>query len=601
MGIVTMEDLGASRSQSEYRGGNLSGLPLLIIVSAAFAMVLPFCFLGIPSGHDFEFHLNSWIEVLNQWRQGVVYPRWAALAHHGYGEPRFIFYPPASWILGAALGAVLPWKVVPAAYVWLALTLSGCSMFLLARRWLSRQDAIFAAALYVANPYYVVIVYWRSAFAELLAAAVLPLLLLFMLKMEERDWKAIVPLALIVAAVGLTNAPAAVMVNYSIALLAVVFAVRRRSPKVCLYTAAAVLLGTALAALYLFPASQERGWVNIAQVLSLGVRPQDNFLFTTITDADHNRFNRLVSLIGTAEVAVLAIAACFAHKQRREPLNIWWTLLTWGGASALLMFSASAVLWTHLPLLRFLQFPWRWLLGVNVTLAVLLTMAWKQWLWRGLAFLFMLGILIFGWQRVQAPWWDNARNVADMVYQQQSGAGYEGTDEYVPAGADPYNTRLEAPKVASDNGGPLRVHVEQWSPERKVFAVDAGQPSKLVLRLFNYPAWRAEVNGRQVETETEDDTGQMLIPIAAGENRVRITFIRTWDRTVGGIVSLVTAVGLLLWVPFDLSFRGSKRRGICSSGRSKTADPSLSASLGGRPSVSAKPLAMTTINIQSGR
>ena len=137
-------------------------------MAVAFLVILPFFFLGSPSGHDFEFHLNSWMEVLSQWKQGIIYPRWAALAQYGYGEARFIFYPPVSWTLGAALGALLPWKAVPGAYIWLALTLSGFSMFLLARRWLDRRDAIFAAAFYTANPYFIVIVYWRSAFAELL-------------------------------------------------------------------------------------------------------------------------------------------------------------------------------------------------------------------------------------------------------------------------------------------------------------------------------------------------------------------------------------------------------------------------------------------------
>jgi hypothetical protein len=63
-----------------------------------------------------------------------------------------------------------------------------------------------------------------------------------------------------------------------------------------------------------------------------------------------------------------------------------------------------------------------------------------------------------------------------------------------------------------------------------------------VLRLFNYPAWRVEVNGQGVATSTQDVTGQMLIPVQSGENRVQITFIRTWDRTAGGIVSVVTAL-----------------------------------------------------------
>ena len=59
-----------------------------------------------------------------------------------------MLYPPASYGHSERrVGALLPWKAVPGAYVWLALTLSGCSMFLLARRWLDRRDAIFAAAL----------------------------------------------------------------------------------------------------------------------------------------------------------------------------------------------------------------------------------------------------------------------------------------------------------------------------------------------------------------------------------------------------------------------------------------------------------------------
>src|SRR5437588_2747194 len=220
-------------------------------------------------------------------------------------------------MLGAALVALLPWKAVPSAYICIVLTLSGCSMFLLARRWLNRRDALFAAALYAANPYYIVIVYWRSAFAELLAGALLPLLLLYVLQLEERGRRAIIPLALIIAAAWLTNAPSAVMVNYSVALLVVVVAITRRSARILVYGGTAVLLGAALAAFYVFPAAYEAKWVNISEVLAPGVRPQDNFLFTTINDADHNRFNLLVSLVAMAEIIVLAVATFFSLRWRR--------------------------------------------------------------------------------------------------------------------------------------------------------------------------------------------------------------------------------------------------------------------------------------------
>src|ERR1700734_2729235 len=80
----------------------------LLLASVGIA-VLPLAWRGTSCGHDFDFHLESWMEVVRQWHQGLLYPHWAASANYGAGEPRFVFYPPLSWLLGAALGAALPW------------------------------------------------------------------------------------------------------------------------------------------------------------------------------------------------------------------------------------------------------------------------------------------------------------------------------------------------------------------------------------------------------------------------------------------------------------------------------------------------------------
>jgi 6-pyruvoyl-tetrahydropterin synthase related domain len=532
-------------------GGPLFGFPILTIMVTALALFLPTVFFGIPSGHDFEFHMNSWMEVLGQWRLGILYPRWAALAHFGYGEARFIFYPPVSWMLGATLGSFLPWTIVPAVFEWIALTLSGCSMFLLARRFVPRRDATFAAALYAANPYHIVILYWRSAFAELLVGALLPLVLLVILRFEKNDRTTILSLSLIVAAAWLTNIPAAVMLTYFLALMLVVAAVVRHSTRPLAIGAISVLLGLALAAFYVVPVLYEKKWVEIAQVLSPGVRPQDNFIFTSLNYPDHDRFNMLISLVSLAEIILLSFFWFLSRPWRARASEFWSMLTAWSAASALLLSSVSLLLYRFLPELRYVQLPLRWLLCLNVGFALLVTMASRRWLVRALACLAMLAVLAFVWHRVQPPWWDDAGDIAEMQDQQQDGSGYEGIDEYVPNGADVYEINKDASRVTFEGNGASRIRITQWGPESKSFSANLSQPGKLVLKLFNYPAWRVEVNRRPVQSGTLQVTGQMVIPAEAGDNQVQITFVRTRDREIGALISFGAVILFLGLTPFN--------------------------------------------------
>jgi hypothetical protein len=523
---------------------------LLAVSATAFAVEIPFFFLGTPSGHDVEFHLYSWLEVLTQWKEGISYPRWASLAHFAYGEPRFIFYPPASWMLGAALSAIFPWTLVASIYIWLVLVAAGTSMFFLARKWLSRRDAIFAAALYAANPYHLVVVYWRSAFAELLASAVLPLMLLLILKAREDGRRAVIPLAVVLAAAWLTNAPAAVMTHYSLALLVVWFAWRDRSPRVLLIGAVSVALGACLAAFYLFPAIYEQKWVNIAESVSAGSRPQDNFLFIHTTDADHDAFNRIISWVAITEILVTFAALWAGKLWRDERRAIWNALAAWAMACSVVMFSVSSALWDYLPKLRYMQFPWRWLLCLSMVLSVFVTVGVKRWGARIALCLAMGAVVGMAWLRIQPPWWDNAGDLREMQDNMESGAGYEGTDEYSPLGADPGAIDKDARRVTVDGPQHAAFHVFEWNVREKVFTAEMSAPAKLALRVFNYPAWRVEVNGRLVQADAREGTGQMLVPVGAGVNRVVITFARTWDRIAGVWISAAAWACLIVWVAF---------------------------------------------------
>lgn len=529
--------------------------PTLLWVAAAATLVIsPQFFLGNASGHDIQFHLASWMEAAQQWHQGILYPRWAEWANFGFGEPRFIFYPPLSWFLGAALGLVLPWKIVPGAFIWIALMIAGASMHRLAREWLQPQDATAAAVLYAVNPYHLVIVYYRSDFAELLAVAFLPLLILQTLLLAREGWRRVPHFALVFAAIWLTNAPAAVIATYTVAIIVAVEIALSRSLQPVFTAAAGGATGFALAAFYIIPAVFEQRWVEISQALAPELQPWHNFLFIRTDDPEFVLFNLKVSAVALIVICTFGIAAVFAARRRQSAPGVFWSLWTLGIASVLLMFPWAVWFWRHVPELEFVQFPWRWLMSLDVAAIFFFCSAIaplrRRWIaWAAAAIIL---VSLAAWMTTN-NWWDDqdAPFVADSI---ASGTGYQGTDEYQPLGCD----RTDLPDSAQHaslidpqtknviTGEGTRLHVEAWGAERKLVDVDSPRPATLVLQLITYPAWRAKINGVPATIQPLPDTAVATLPLAAGSNRIELQFKRTPDRIIGDSISLAAAICLLL-------------------------------------------------------
>jgi len=545
------------------------GWAFLCVCLAATAVITPMFFLGNATGHDFLFHLASWMDVAGQWHEGIVYPRWAEWANWGFGEPRFVFYPPASWTIGAALGSVLPWKMVPGAFIWLVLVAAGMWMWRLAREWLPGPQPIVAAVLYAVNPYFLVTVYYRSDFAELLAAALLPLLLWDALRVARGEWRRVPLLAMVFAGIWLSNAPAAVIATYSLALILAVACATQRSFRPVLPGAAAIAGGFGLAAFYILPAAWEERWVQITQVISDSLRPAENFLFTHSNEPDFVAFNWKVSWVALGLIIVTAIAAAIVARKRRELQGLWWMLVALGVASVVLMLSSSAWLWRVLPELRFMQFPWRWLDVLSLVFAFFVAAAMSRapkergsWVVIGVVF---LGIGATAAAIIRDADWSGGDFVT-LVSAVDSGRGYQGTYEYAPVGCDPDQfpgnpddtervpdvSSVPAPRVAKldpDSGdivpaAGVRVHVEQWTAERKAFTADTAVSVTLALRLVDYPDWNVRLDRQEIRAELRPDSKQILLPLPAGAHRVDVRFGRTWDRTAGDAISAFTAIAL---------------------------------------------------------
>jgi hypothetical protein len=548
------------------------------------------------------------MEAARQFSHGNMHPHWAFTPAYNAGEPRFVFYPPISWTLGALLGLALThlpgvseaagWTAAPILYTWLVLTLSGVTLYRLARQYASQNAALIAATLYLANPYMLFTAYERTAYAELLAAAVIPLLLQSILNERVTITRIAVPVALL----WLINAPAAVMGSYALAFLAILRFInelrRNNATRFARKSVAGVALGLALAAFYILPASLQRRFVQIAMATSVaGLSVRNNFLFEhTGSDYDallHDAVLHTASWISIIVLfaTILAFAAAHLLRNRAEgtPLDSAMRelatfptlpLALLAVAIGFLLTPHSLPLWRHAPQAQYLQFPWRLLAILAPVLALAaaraLTLAapaiagiaermrcaqsngdsishYKDAL-VAVASVMLASALIFpAYHSFRQPCAAEDTASARLALFHSS-LGSDPTDEYTPISADndalapppptaygpptlpPYwlADTTDAPAPTFKHPGPAPAHL----------MLTLAHSGFLVLNLREYPAWRITLNGALAAHPPRRDDGLITLALPAGLSTIDICYSRMPSEIAGDAIALL-ALALL--------------------------------------------------------
>lgn len=567
----------------DLKGGRFAAIA--VIALAAVVATLPLRVpQGFSCGHDFDFHLSSWFDALHSWRQGILYPHWAASANYGAGEPRFVFYPPLTWMLGGALGAVFDWRHVPLVLTCLILFAIGMAVRALAREVFSEAPATLAGCFAVFSAYTLFTVYERSDYSELTGGVWLPLLLLLVLR-DLRGTEnsrrilngTVAPLAVVLAGAWLSNPTVGVMASYLLAAMAITVAFMRRSWIPAARGAIAASLGLALAAFYWLPAWWQQRWVAIAQAVSdPGEQIQNSFLFGRHANPAlelHDIELRKVSAIVVFMVVLSGLALFLAWRRRSLPgPRRWWIpIAAIPFCVLLLQLPLSQPLWNVLPKLRFLQFPWRWLVAVEAPMALLLAAAvWPRsrrariWAAAGCAAFFVVSAAFAGVAFHQNC--DPEDAVPGMWASYVHHTGFAGTDEYAPPAADdstvatglPDACLLANPSGQLGEGDPDLT--PQWTPdqhscvatynfanwgnaEHRSMTTTIPHDGYLVLRLRRYPAWNVRVNGHSAGQFNQREDGLMAIAVPSGPVTIAIDWTATGDVTASRWIS---GMGFLL-------------------------------------------------------
>jgi len=381
------------------------------------------------------------------------------------------------------------------------------------------------------------------------------------------------------------------MVSYLLAGVALTAAVVDRSWAPILRAGLAAALGIGLTAVYLVPAAWEQRWVDIRQATDdPGLRIENSFLFghhpgldMELHDVELLRVSLLaVTMIG---VALAGLVVCRLRKLPLGPRRWWISLALIPVLVLLLLLPVSLPVWNLLPKLRFLQFPWRWLVAVEAPMGILFAAAvWprdeirngaRRWVRAGVVTVcagFFLAATVFCDLSLYQPC-DDEDKVSGMMDVYRAGGGFEGVDEYAPPGSDSSLLANNLPMAclvndpATELGRAPEGTVREWEAgqgscdaayggetawagaEHLRLRVETPHPGYLVLRLRSFPAWDVRVNGRSAGLVRRDD-GLMAVAVPARAVELTADWRATPDVVAGRWLSvlalvLVTALCLL--------------------------------------------------------
>lgn len=539
---------------------------MLVIPLAALIAITPLIARGCSCGHDFDFHLISWFEAARQLAHGT-YPHWANTPAWNAGEPRFLFYPPLSWLLGAVLGLLMPWTWTPVAFTGIVLTGAGLSLYYTARSFVPANAALLAAAIYLANPYILYTAYERTAYGELLAAVWLPLALQAALKPKITIPSVAVPIALL----WVTNAPAAVMGCYAMAMIIVIrllLVSRNEQQTSRLQTAfkaiAGAMLGLGLSGFYLLPAAYERRFVQIHFALIPGLRPWDNFLFQHTSNPEHDAVLHTASVVAVALICLTALALATAlASQRKKPLPnsgaefrdlLPAILAVLSGIILFLLTPLSAPVWHHLPELRFLQFPWRFLavLGAVFGFALALALSRLRLPAGAVALLCTAAFALPAYRIFHQFCYPEDTAAERLAIFRSPDPGTDPTDEYTPVGADNDLDNHQNPGYwLSQNFAAAAPQPSVPGPAPHSLSLSPAAPTWLILNLRNYPAWHITRNGSPLRARVARRDGLIAVALPPGPAKIEIRYAMMLDQKLGSLCSALSVFLFIALILYD--------------------------------------------------
>jgi hypothetical protein len=556
-------------------------LLLLIIILPAFSQLLrP----GYFTMHD-DLQAARQLEMNKCIVDGQFPCRWVPDMGYGFGYPLFNYYPPLPYLLGAPFH-YLGFQDIDIVKIVGILGFLVCAffMYLLGREFWGRGGGLLASVIYTYAPYHSVDFFVRGAMNEFWAMAFFPAIFYTsynLIKYSSPSPKLgkgnsgvrYLPwLSLSVAGLMLSHNPMLMIFTPLLLIWCVFWLWRFKSLKSLKYLVLSALYSLGLAAFFTLPVLFEQRFAHVESL----TEGYFNFLAhyvpisrvfwvvnwgygaSNLGQTDHLSF--FLGYLQWLLPLIVLITMPFIKKLRPYILPI---LLMTGFAlvSIFMLHSKSTPIWLHIDVLKYLQFPWRFLtlavFSVSFIAGAFALIFNKKYLVFILSLLLTITLLLNADYFRPHIWYpdmtDSKKFSGDSWRLQITGSIFDYLPIYAPL--PPVNPPGSDLGITGGIGTFTRL---QKTSDFQRYSLNITSPSATVeLQTFYFPGWRVWLDGHEVKIDPFRDPllGRMQVDVTSGGHILIAIFGNTPIRTVGNSLSLLSWLAL----PFIFYFGVKKK------------------------------------------
>lgn len=446
--------------------------------------------------------------------------RWVPDMGYQYGYPQFEFYPPSVFYLGEIFHLIgfQFIDVIKILFI-LGFIFSGLAMYILLKEFFTKLAAFVGTILYLYTPFRATQVYVRGSLNEFFSLVFFPLIFWSSFKLiKERKIKYLIFFALSVGGLLLTHNLMS-MLFLPIALIwIIIWLILLRAKKAVLLILGGGVLALSLAAFFILPLVFERSFVHLESLVGGYFDYRQHFV-TLFELFISNHFGYGSSVFGPIDdlslstgiiqwvLALLGVVMLFIRRKHHQHLMIISLSLAFVELGTLFMsHQRSSFIWSSLPFLVWLQFPWRFL-EISIFLLSFLSglvifLVQSKFTKVSAILIIALTIFLYGGNFKPREW----LNISDK--DKFSGQSWEkqltiSIFDYLPIYAKLPPNKI-APLLPEVLEGQASFTSYQKGSNFQKGEVTASQSALIRLPLFDYPGMTVYLNGQKIAHHHDD-------------------------------------------------------------------------------------------------